>query len=263
MTPMPFFQVDAFTDRPFGGNPAAVMPLDHWLPNETMQAIAAENNLSETAFTVPSEGEQVDYELRWFTPAVEVPLCGHATLAAAHVLLKGARIRFATQSGILTVSRDDDDGGLLKMDLPAANLREVSEPDVCAALGLSDRALWLADGCNDSIIVPVEDEAAVRAVTPDFAALGSIRRMAIVTAPGDTQDIASRVFVSYAGINEDPVTGSAHAALVPYWAERLGRKRFTALQASARTGLIDCEHKGDRVILGGHAVTVIEGYFQL
>lgn len=263
MTPMPFFQVDAFADRPFSGNPAAVMPLDRWLPDSTMQSIAAENNLSETAFTVPSEDEHADYELRWFTPAVEVPLCGHATLAAAHVLLKGGRIRFATKSGILTVSRDDDDASLLKLDLPAASLREVSEPGVCAALGLPDRPLWLADGCNDSIIVPVEDERAVLAVVPDFAALGEIHRMAIVTAPGDDQDIASRVFVSYAGIDEDPVTGSAHAALVPYWAERLGRKRFTALQASARTGLLDCELKGERVVLGGHAVTVIEGYFQL
>lgn len=263
MTPMPFFQVDAFADRPFTGNPAAVMPLDRWLPNETMQSIAAENNLSETAFTVPSHDEHTDYELRWFTPAVEVPLCGHATLAAAHVLLKGGRIRFATKSGILTVSRDDDDESLLKLDLPAASLREVSEPGTCAALGLPDRPLWLADGCNDSIIVPVDDQAAVLAVAPDFVALGKIHRMAIVTAPGDGQDIASRVFVSYAGIDEDPVTGSAHAALAPYWAKRLGRKRFTALQASARTGLLECELKGDRVVLGGRAVTVIEGYFQL
>lgn len=263
MTPMPFFQVDAFADRPFTGNPAAVMPLDRWLPEGTMQSIAAENNLSETAFTVPSEDEGTDYELRWFTPAVEVPLCGHATLAAAHVLLKGRRIRFATKSGILTVSRDDDDESMLKLDLPAANLCEVSEPGVCAALRLADRPLWLADGCNDSIIVPVDDEAAVLAVAPNFTALGEIHRMAIVTAPGNDQDIASRVFVSYAGIDEDPVTGSAHAALVPYWAERLGRKRFTALQASARTGLLDCELKGDRVVLGGRAVTVIEGYFQL
>ena len=139
----------------------------------------------------------------------------------------------------------------------------MSEPEVCAALGLSDRTLWLAEGCNDSIIVPVESEAEVRAIAPDFTALGKIHRMAIVSGPGEDQDIASRVFVPYAGIDEDPVTGSAHAALVPYWAERLGRNRFTALQASKRTGLLDCELRGDRVILGGHAVTVIEGYFQL
>lgn len=263
MTPLPFFQVDAFTDRPFGGNPAAVMPLDHWLPDEVMQTIAAENNLSETAFTVPSERSDADYDLRWFTPAIEVPLCGHATLAAAHILLKGTSVRFHTAAGMLIVTRDDDDESLLKLDLPVAELREVSEAEVCEALGLAPRPLWLADGCNDSIIVPVASEAEVRAVAPDFSALARIHRMAIVTAPGDNQDIVSRVFVPYAGIDEDPVTGSAHAALVPWWAERLGRHRFTALQASKRTGLLDCELAGDRVILGGHAVTVIEGYFQI
>ena len=263
MTPLPFFQVDAFAQGPFTGNPAAVMPLDHWLDDATMQAIAAENNLSETAFTVPSERGDADYDLRWFTPSMEVPLCGHATMAAAHILLRGADVRFSTQSGILAVARDADDEALLKLDLPAAKLTEVSEPELCRALGLSPRPLWLADGCNDSIVVPVESEDEVRAAAPDFAALREIRRMAIVTALGDTQDVVSRVFVPYAGIDEDPVTGSAHAALVPYWAERLGRHRFTAFQASRRGGLLDCELRGDRVILGGHAVTVIEGYFQL
>ena len=263
MTPLPFFQVDAFASAPFTGNPAAVMPLDHWLPDELMQAIAAENNLSETAFTVPSDDDAADFDLRWFTPAMEVPLCGHATLAAAHILLKGDRVRFATKSGVLAVTRDEDDESLLKLDLPAAKLVEVSEPELCKALGVAPRPLWLANGCNDSIIVPVADEAEVGAIGPDFAALGKIHRMAIVTAPGDRHDIASRVFVPYAGIDEDPVTGSAHAALVPYWADRLGRNRFTAFQASSRTGLLDCELAGDRVVLGGTAVTVIEGYFQI
>ena len=263
MTPLPIFQVDAFAEKPFTGNPAAVMPLDHWLDDAVMQAIAAENNLSETAFTVPSERDDADYDLRWFTPTMEVPLCGHATLAAGHILMHGRQVRFATKSGGLTVARDEDDESLLKLDLPAAPLRQVSEPHLCEALGLAPRPLWLAEGCNDSIIVPVDSEADVRGASPDFAALGMIHRMAIVTALGDTQDIVSRVFVPYAGIDEDPVTGSAHAALVPYWAERLGRHRFTALQASKRTGLLDCELKGDRVILGGHAVTVIEGYFQI
>lgn len=262
MTPLPFFQVDAFAERPFAGNPAAVMPLDHWLPDDVMQAIAAENNLSETAFTVPSEGD-ADYDLRWFTPTSEVELCGHATLAAAHILLKGAAIRFATQAGILMVERDQDDEHLLKLDLPAGTLREVAEPDLCAALGLAARPIWLADGCNDSAILQVESEAEVRAVKPDFSKLKSIPRMAIVTSLGDDQDIVSRVFVPYLGIDEDPVTGSAHAALAPYWAGRLGRTRFTALQASKRGGLLDCELKDHRVVLGGHAVTVIEGYFQL
>lgn len=263
MTPLPFFQVDAFGSGPFTGNPAAVMPLDHWLEDQVLQAIAEENNLSETAFTVPSESADADFDLRWFTPTMEVPICGHATLAAAHILLKGSAVRFATQSGILVVSRDEEDGTLLKLDLPAGVLTEVSEPEVCKALGLEPRPLWLADGCNDSIIVPVDSEDEVRAVSPDFGALGKIHRMAVVTAPGNQQDVASRVFVPYAGIDEDPVTGSAHAALVPYWANRLGRNRFTALQASQRKGFLDCELRGDRVILGGHAVTVIEGYFQI
>ena len=263
MTPLPIFQVDAFAQGPFTGNPAAVMPLDHWLDDMVMQAIAAENNLSETAFTVPSERDDADFDLRWFTPAIEVPLCGHATLAAGHIMMHGGQVRFSTQAGILTVSRDEDDEALLKLDLPAARLTEVAEPELCRTLGLSPRPVWLAEGCNDAAIVPVENEEEVRAIAPDFRILSAIHRMAIVTAPGESQDIASRVFVSYAGIDEDPVTGSAHAALVPWWAERLGRHRFTALQASKRTGLIDCELKGDRVILGGHAVTVIEGYFQI
>ena len=263
MTPLPFFQVDAFAQQPFSGNPAAVMPLDHWLDDEVMQAIAAENNLSETAFTIPGDGPGADYELRWFTPTVEVDLCGHATLAAGHVLIRGSEIRFQTRSGVLAVRRDDDDERLLRLDLPEARLAEGFDPALCAALGLSDRPIWIAEGCNDSVVVPVESEEEVRRVSPDFSALRSIPRMAIVTAPGSEQDIASRVFVSSLGIDEDPVTGSAHAALVPYWAKRLGRSRFTAFQASRRGGLLDCEHRGDRVILGGHAVTVIEGHFQL
>lgn len=267
MTTTPFFQVDAFAERPLSGNPAAVMPLTHWLDDELMQAIAAENNLSETAFTVPSERDDADYDLRWFTPAVEVELCGHATLAAAHILLTGKMVRFSTRSGILTVTRD---GELLQLDLPAAQLGEVDEPQLCAALGLAARPIWVATGFNESAIIPVESEAEVRSVRPDFAALKNIRRMAIVTAPGDEHAVASRVFVSYCGIDEDPVTGSAHAALVPFWAKRLGREHFSAIQASKRGGLLECRLKpapaeagGDRVILGGRCFTVIEGCFQL
>lgn len=260
MTSLPFFQVDAFADRPLTGNPAAVMPLDHWLDDALMQAIATENNLSETAFTVPSGGEGIDYDLRWFTPAAEVDLCGHATLAAGHVLITGHALSFATRSGILRVERRDD---LLELDLPAAKLSEVKEPKLCQALGLSAQPVWLAEGCNDATVIEVADEAALRAVQPDFAALRAIHRMACVTARGDREDIASRVFVPYVGIDEDPVTGSAHAALVPYWAERLGRNEFTALQASARTGILHCRLDGDRVILGGRCQTIIVGQFQL
>jgi PhzF family phenazine biosynthesis protein len=261
VTGIPFFQVDAFAERPLTGNPAAVMPLDRWLPDDVMQAIAAENNLAETAFTVPSESDDADYELRWFTPAVEVPLCGHATLAAGHILIRSGNVRFSTKSGILTVTKRDD---LLELDLPAARLTEVEEPELCAALGLSPRPVWIASpGFNDSAIVQIENEAEVLAISPDFAVLKTIHRMAIVTARGDEQDIASRVFVPYAGIDEDPVTGSAHGALVPFWAERLGRERFTALQASKRTGILHCRLEGDRVLLGGNCFTVIAGTFQL
>ena len=261
MTGIPFFQVDAFAERPLTGNPAAVMPLDRWLPDDVMQAIAAENNLAETAFTVPSESGDADYDLRWFTPAVEVPLCGHATLAAGHILIHSDRVRFSTKSGILTVTKHGD---LLELNLPAATLVEADEPELCAAVGLSNRPVWTASpGFNDSAIIPVENEAEVLAASPDFARLKQIQRMAIVTARGSEQDIASRVFVPYAGIDEDPVTGSAHGALVPWWAERLGRTEFTALQASARTGVLHCRLEGDRVVLGGHCHTVIVGTFQL
>ena len=260
MTSLPFFQVDAFADRPLTGNPAAVMPLERWLDDAVMQAIAAENNLSETAFTVASDRDDADYDLRWFTPKLEVELCGHATLASGHVLIHSEPVRFSTKSGILTVSRHDD---LLELDLPAARLSEASEPELCRTLGVSDVPVWVAEGCNDAAIVALADEAAVRNVRPDFPALAKIRRMAIVTARGTEHDIASRVFVPYGGIDEDPVTGSAHAALVPFWAERLGRTEFTALQASARTGVLHCRLEGGRVVLGGHCQTVIVGQFQL
>jgi PhzF family phenazine biosynthesis protein len=260
MTNLPFFQVDAFADRPLSGNPAAVIPLDRWLDDATMQAIATENNLSETAFTVPSEREGADYDLRWFTPTDEVDLCGHATLAAGHVLIHTDPVRFATKSGILVVTRRDD---VIQLDLPAAHLTQGREPDLNRALGLPDSPAWLAEGCNDAAIIEVPDEAAVRAVSPDFPLLRNVPRMAVVTARGSGQDIVSRIFVPYLGIDEDPVTGSAHAALVPYWAQRLGRTEFTALQASKRTGVLRCRLDGDRVVLGGHCHTVIVGQFQL
>ena len=260
MTTIPFFQVDAFADRPLTGNPAAVMPLERWLDDALMQAIAAENNLSETAFTVPCEGNEADYELRWFTPTSEVPLCGHATLAAGHVLIHSKPLRFATGAGVLVVSRRDD---ILELDLPAPPLNEVDEPELNRALGLPNSPAWLAQGCNDAAVIELADEAAVRAVQSNFVALGQIHRMAVVTARGDTHDVVSRVFVPYLGIDEDPVTGSAHAALAAYWSPRLGRNEFTALQASRRTGVLHCRLKDDRVLLGGHCHTVIAGQFQL
>ena len=262
MTAYRVVQVDAFATRAFEGNPAAVMPLEAWLPDATMQAIAAENNVAETAFTVSSKRDDADYDLRWFTPTVEVDLCGHATLASAHVLIEGEAIRFSTRSGILTVTRGD--GGLLNLDLPAFAVVPGVEPGLLDGLGLpADTPTFLGRGGNGTAIALLGDEAAVRAVAPDFRALRTIDRLVIITAPGTATDIASRVFAASHGIDEDPVTGSAHAALVPFWAERLGRTRFTAFQASTRGGHLDCELAGDRVILGGQCVTTIEGQFFL
>jgi PhzF family phenazine biosynthesis protein len=256
---LPFFQVDAFAPEPLTGNPAAVMPLDHWLSDETLQAIAAENNLSETAFTVPLDDGEADYHLRWFTPAVEVDMCGHATLAAGHILLTGPQVRFRTRSGVLTVTRSGDQ---LRLSLPASTVAQVEEPETLTALGVQG-VTHRGSGGNGAIIVVLEDEAAVRAARPDFVALATIPSLVMVTAPGDNTDVASRVFAAYHGIDEDPVTGSAHAALVPYWAKRLGRTSFSAAQVGPRGGLLDCELAGDRVILSGRCWTVIEGSFQL
>ena len=259
MTTLPFFQVDAFAERPFTGNPAAVMPLERWLDEHVMQAIAAENNLAETAFTVPVDRQDADYELRWFTPTVEVNLCGHATLAAAHAIMTGPAIRFATRSGILTVKRAGD---LLELDMPAALVEPAELPDLLDALSVSGDAFLSRSG-NGNAVILLESETAVRAVAPDFTALAKLPYLVSVTAPGDEQDIASRVFAAFHGIPEDPVTGSAHTALVPFWANRLGRTEFTALQASKRSGVLHCRLEGDRVVLGGHCLTVIAGQFQL
>jgi PhzF family phenazine biosynthesis protein len=259
MTEIPFFQVDAFAGAPFTGNPAAVMPLESWIDDGMMQAIAAENNLAETAFTVASDGDEMDYELRWFTPTVEVNMCGHATLAAAHVLLAGERIRFATKSGILTVTREAD---LLALDMPASHVARAELPELLQALGVAGETFLSREG-NGNALVLLPDEAAVRAVIPDFAALAKLPFLVSVTAPGDEQEVASRVFAAYHGIPEDPVTGSAHTALVPFWARRLGRDSFVALQASKRGGVLHCRVAGERVILGGQCHTMIVGHFKL
>jgi len=259
LTSIPFFQVDAFAERPLTGNPAAVMPLERWLDDELMQRIAAENNLAETAFTVPSERDDADYDLRWFTPTVEVNLCGHATLGSAHVLIHAEPIRFSTRSGILSVARSGD---LLELNMPAAEVEPAELPDLLEALGIAGETFLGREG-NGNALVLVENESAVRAVRPNFAALAELPYLVSVTARGDQQEVASRVFAAYHGIPEDPVTGSAHTALVPFWAKRLGRTEFTALQASERTGLLHCRLVGDRVILGGRCQTVIVGQFQL
>ena len=262
MTTTPFFQVDAFAERPLGGNPAAVMPLTHWLDDELMQAIAAENNLSETAFTVPSERDDADYDLRWFTPTVEVDLCGHATLAAAHILLTGKNGPFFDPLG-------HPHRHSRRRIAPARFARRparasVDEPDLCAALGLAPRPIWVAAGFNDSAIVPVESEAEVRAVRPDFAALKDIRRMAIVTAPGDEHAVASRVFVVLLRHRRGP---GDRIAPTPRWCPS-GPSASAAINSarSRRASAAACSNAalaGDRVILGGRCFTVIEGCFQL
>ncbi|TPG17543.1 PhzF family phenazine biosynthesis protein [Sphingomonas koreensis] len=267
-----FAQIDAFATAPFTGNPAAVMPLHAWLDDEVLQKIAAENNLSETAFLVPiadsddDAGDGPDFELRWFTPVSEVVLCGHATLASGHYVLSSDperdRVRFRTrQSGVLEVARKD--GGGYAMALPAWRAEAKPLPELVAALGLSGDLPTFWHPHRYGLIV-VESADQVRALDPDF------RRMAkegdvltIVTAPGEDTDVISRAFAPGAGIDEDPVTGSAHAVLVPYWTERLGRDSFTAFQASKRGGYLDCRADGDRVILGGECVTVIEGTFSI
>ena len=257
---LPFYQVDAFTDQPFSGNPAAVMPLHAWLDDATLQAIAAENNLSETAFTVPAH-DAADFDLRWFTPTAEVALCGHATLASAHILLVDRRaIVFRTRkAGLLTVTRD---GEGYAMSLPAWAPQPRAMPEVVRAVGGEPiETLWHEGGYS---VLVYPDEAAVRALTPDFATLrGAGDILYIATARGDTAEVVSRAFAPGAGIDEDPVTGSAHAVIAPYWAEKLGRDRFGAYQASARGGHLDCEVSAGRVIVRGQCVTVIEGQMHL
>ena len=264
MPTLPFAQIDAFADRPFAGNPAAVVPLDTWLDDAVLQQIAAENNLSETAFFVRDASGDADYELRWFTPAVEVELCGHATLASGHYLLSGdpgrERVTFRTrQSGVLEVARDGDG---YAMALPTYAPERAEVPGLLAALGVKGETLLHPRGYDLTVVDSAE---IVRGLTPDFHALAATgNTLNIVTAPGDGGvDVVSRVFAPAVGLDEDPVTGSAHAVLAPYWAKRLGRDRFSAYQASARGGHVACALEGERVILGGRCVTVIEGSFLL
>ena len=262
---IPFTQVDAFADAPFAGNPAAVMPLAAWLPDETLLAIARENNLSETAFFLPDETGEADFELRWFTPGGEVALCGHATLASGHVVLSSdtalERVRFRTRrSGLLEVARAD--AGYL-MELPAWTPAPRDLTSTVAALGVAGVIDTLFQDSGYALVV-VDDEASVRGAAPDMKALAAEGPwVVIVAARGSETDIVSRVFVPAFGIDEDPVTGSAHAVMVPYFARQFGRDRMTAFQASARGGRLTCELAGDRVILGGRCVTVIEGAFLL
>ena len=261
---LPFTQIDAFADRPFTGNQAAVKPLEAWLDDAVLQAIAEENNVAETAFIIPDASGAADYELRWFTPAVEVALCGHATLASGHYVLgqfpDRQRVTFRTRkAGILEVARDGD---RYAMALPAYPPEPETIPGLLEALGVTaGETLRHPNGYDLTVLDSAE---AVLALTPDFRALAAIGdTLNIVTAPGMDTDVVSRVFAPAAGIDEDPVTGSAHSVLTPYWAKRLGRDSFTAFQASKRGGHVGCTLSGDRAILRGTCVTVIEGEFTL
>ncbi len=253
---LPLYQVDAFASRVFAGNPAAVCPLEAWLDDAKLQAIAVENNLSETAFFV-ANGE--DYDLRWFTPAYEVDLCGHATLASAYVIANHLqpgreRVVFHSRSGPLEVTRD---GETYTLDFPARPAERLDEdPGVAAALGFAPQEVWQAV----STLAVLADEAEVRSVAPDLEKVAALPYDGlIVTARGDDCDFVSRYFAPHAGIPEDPVTGSTHTALAPFWAARLGKQRLSARQISARGGDLTVEDCGARVRITGRAALYMEG----
>jgi PhzF family phenazine biosynthesis protein len=255
---IPIYQVDAFTSEVFSGNPAAVCPLDTWIPDTQLQAIAAENNLSETAFLVRNER---GFDVRWFTPVTEVALCGHATLASAFVLFVCRKwpeesIRFQTRrSGLLVVKRRGD---LLDMDFPSRPAyRRAAPAGLVETLGATPKEVL---GSAEDLLLVLESEKAVRAVQPDFSALERVEcRGVIVTARGDRSDFVSRFFAPRVGVREDPVTGSAHCVLIPYWAGVLRKHDLHAFQVSARGGELFCVHAGERVTISGKAALYMEG----
>lgn len=254
------YQIDAFTSQVFAGNPAAVCPLEKWLEDSLLQAIAAENNLSETAFLVPLKEQ---YEIRWFTPVQEVDLCGHATLASAFVVFRclepGRRIViFSSKSGPLKVDQQDDQ---LRMEFPTLEPQSCAPPaELLAGLRRQPREVLRAE----KYLAVYDSEDEVRSLRPDFELLKRLDCMGvIVTAPGKEVDFVSRFFAPRVGIPEDPVTGSAHCTLVPYWSKRLGKSQLHALQVSPRGGELFCEQLGDKVIIAGHAVKYLEGTIYL
>jgi len=253
---IPYYQVDAFTAQMFGGNPAGVCALERWLPDSILQRIAAENNLSETAFFTREED---GYRLRWFTPVQEVDLCGHATLASALVLFselghQGSTIRFQTQSGWLAADRR---GELIELDFPARPPAPCPTPEaLLRALGGKPREVLKA---RDYMAV-FDSSAEVAALRPDMDRLANLDSLGVIaTAPGDTADFVSRFFAPRVGVPEDPVTGSAHCSLIPFWAARLGKSELLARQISKRGGELHCRHLGERVGIGGHAVIYSRG----
>jgi PhzF family phenazine biosynthesis protein len=257
---IPFYQIDAFTDRVFTGNPAGVCFLDRWIEDPILQSIAAENNLSETAFLV-SAGSH--YDLRWFTPKIEVDLCGHGTLASAFAVFEyvnpqARRVDFQTKSGLLSVVRQGD---LLTMDFPARRPEPCPPPaHLAEILGISPvQTLRARD-----LLVVYEEEAQIRKLQPDLARVAALEPFAvIVTAPGQNSDFVSRFFAPKVGVPEDPVTGSAHCSLIPYWSERLGKIELHAFQLSLRGGELFCLDQGDRVSIGGKAAAYLSGTIRI
>ena len=260
MPTLKIYQIDAFTDKVFGGNPAAVCPLDDWLEDATLQAIAQENNLAETAFFTPIDD---GYQIRWFTPKHEVPLCGHATLAAAYLILneldtERQSVDFQSESGPLQVTRQDP---FLTMDFPAYQMGSCQRPPGILMQGLSrppEAVFWVEADPNYYAIYAGEND--VRALIPELGLLEQLHPYGVVvTAPGNRTDCVSRYFAPSYGIPEDPVTGSIHCALVPYWAKQFNKTKIHAHQASQRGGDLYCEDKGDRVLIGGQAVRYLKG----
>jgi len=252
------FQIDAFSENQFSGNPAAVVPLDHWLPDELMQSIALENNLSETAFYKPNN---VGYEIRWFTPTVEVDLCGHATLAAAHVLFQHYNfdketIEFQSKSGVLKVSKLEDK---YQMTFPTDTIKQVSTPvEILKAFSIEPLETFL--GRNDYMVI-VESQRIIENLNPDFkllARLDSVRGV-IITAKGTDVDFVSRCFYPQSGVDEDPATGSAHTTMTPYWAKKLGKNNLSSIQLSQRKGVFQCTSLGEFTVISGKASTYLEG----
>src|SRR5664279_4158373 len=261
------FQIDAFTDKLFSGNPAAVVPLAKWIDEKLMQKIAFENNLSETVFFVPAEEGKADadFEIRWFTPQLEINLCGHATLASAFVIFNylnfnKPEIKFNSQSGILQVTKEDE---LIKMNFPSWKPDEFNNPPVNLkdALGGADiKGIYK----NRDLLVELADEDAVQNCVPDFSLIRNTGYKIIITAPGKEADFVSRFFAPTAGIDEDPVTGSAHSQLIPYWSKKLNKNKMTALQLSRRGGTIWCEQmNAQRITMSGHCVFYMKGEITL
>ena len=260
---IPVYQVDAFSETIFGGNPAAICPIDNWLNDALMQRIAMENNLSETAFIVK---EDAGYHIRWFTPATEVKLCGHATLASAFVYFNilgyaGNSIIFNSKSGPLTVTREQN--GRITLDFPSNPPELVSDPfpDIFAGLGIENAPVFKT---SFDYMVVLETQNDIEALNPDFTKLAKTPcRGIITTAPGDEADFVSRCFYPQSGVDEDPVTGSAHTIMVPYWSARLKKNKLKATQLSKRRGHLDCELKGDRVLMSGYGALFMKGQIEI